>query len=78
MAGDGPQSLAAFPWLIPLPARPMSDDVNINEPKPTSTARAPYATPRLQTFGTVAALTRNVGMMGLLADKTGGGSNKTM
>jgi hypothetical protein len=56
----------------------MPDETHSSEPIPTSAARLPYATPRLQTFGTVAALTRNVGMMGLLADRTGTGNNKTM
>jgi hypothetical protein len=56
----------------------MSDETNVREPKSNGEVRAPYATPRLQTFGTVASLTRVVGMMGLLADKTGGGTNKTM
>jgi hypothetical protein len=57
----------------------MTDNAKSSDPKPTSTERAPYATPRLQTFGTVASLTRTVGMTGLLRDKSGsGGNTKTM
>ncbi len=43
-----------------------------------SPARAPYHTPQLKEFGTFAALTRVVGMMGLLRDMAGTGMNKTM
>ena len=47
-------------------------------PPATQIARAPYTIPRLNTFGTFAALTRIVGTTGLLRDKAGGGTNKTM
>ena len=40
--------------------------------------RLPYTTPSLHTFGLLADITRRVGVTGLLADKTGGGTNKTM
>lgn len=48
-----------------------------NDLQPTHPPRAPYSAPRLQEFGTFAALTRRVGTMGMLADKSGGGTNKT-
>jgi hypothetical protein len=38
----------------------------------------PYIAPRLHTFGLLADITRRVGTTGLLADKSGGGTNKTM
>ena len=41
-------------------------------------ARQPYSAPILHTFGLLADITRAVGMTGLLADKAGGGNNKTM
>ena len=40
--------------------------------------RQPYSAPKLHTFGLLADITRTVGMTGLLADKAGGGNNKTM
>ncbi len=46
-------------------------------PSHSAIAREPYIAPQLKTFGTFAALTKNVGTMGLLKDKSGGGTNKT-
>ena len=40
--------------------------------------RSLYVTPSLHTFGLLADITRRVGTTGLLADKSGGGTNKTM
>lgn len=40
--------------------------------------RQPYSVPKLHTFGLLADITRRVGTTGLLADKSGGGTNKTM
>ena len=45
------------------------------EPMP---ARQTYQSPKLHTFGLLADITRRVGTTGLLADKSGGGTNKTM
>lgn len=42
------------------------------------TERSPYVKPSLNTFGLLADITRKVGTTGLLADKAGGGTNKTM
>ena len=36
-----------------------------------------YQRPRLTRFGELETLTKNVGMNSTLADKTGGGNNKT-
>ncbi len=41
-------------------------------------ARLPYCAPKLHIFGLLADITRRVGMTGLLSDKPGGGTNKTM
>jgi hypothetical protein len=43
----------------------------------TEVSRAPYETPRLQTFGSYASLTRNVGLMSALADGGMGMTTKT-
>ena len=43
-----------------------------------SLAGSAYSTPRLQTFGTFSELTRRVGTTSIWADKSGGGTNKTM
>lgn len=40
--------------------------------------RQQYRMPTLHTFGLLADITRAVGVTGLLADKPGGGTNKTM
>jgi hypothetical protein len=57
----------------------MTDSQNNPEQSSSTSPRAPYSAPRLQTFGTFASLTRTVGMMGLLADTTAmSGSTKTM
>lgn len=56
----------------------MTDSPNTPKADASPSPRAPYAAPRLQTFGTFAALTRNVGMMGLLDDGSMTTSNKTM
>ena len=42
------------------------------------TERQPYSAPTLHTFGLLADITRAVGTTGLLRDKPGGGTNKTM
>ena len=42
------------------------------------TERQPYSAPQLHVFGLLADITRAVGTTGLLADKAGGGTNKTM
>jgi hypothetical protein len=49
-----------------------------DKPSETNAPKAPYSTPRLQTFGTFASLTRTVSTHSALADKSGGGTNKTM
>lgn len=55
----------------------MTEPENQTVGSDSAIARAPYIAPQLKTFGTFAALTKTVGTMGLLKDKSGGGTNKT-
>ena len=56
----------------------MTEPENQTVGSDSAIAREPYIAPQLKTFGTFAALTKNVGTTGLLRDKSGGGNNKTM
>jgi hypothetical protein len=57
--------------------RTMHEQNDRPDPSADVDTRAPYAAPRLLTFGTFAALTQTAGMTSTLADKAGGGNNKT-